>query len=454
MMINKLFSVIISLAIFTNISGQNKSNKVIVSGNIYNFHNQMQVEDISEFQELNLQSLDRTFIPDSNGKFFVSFQLSRPNYFRIGRNVLYLSPGDSLSVVLDFNAPDKAIFKGNRPSNIAANEYLKYTLFPKEGSFLEGGKNIMPTIQASIDTILAMALRKQQQLDKHKKLNWEFKRLEDVRLKADIVNSLLYIKTYYYWKYKIPKDSLTLFLKATDRILKPYVSKYLREEIDPEFLKLTVYRNLISLVLDSVSNTGKVSRVRDYLKAWNLVDKAKKHNSKVEISLLLPEVDSISNPNYKFTVAGTFKRLLSLNNGDPAVDLKIKDVKGQLVSLKSYKGKVIYIDIWATWCGPCLEELPYMDSLRNYFKNDKSIQFISLSIDDDISKWKNYLSKNKMDTDQWIIDRELLKAYNVITIPRVIILDKDFNIAAMSGESPSSKRIKKYLNDLTTKSDK
>jgi thiol-disulfide isomerase/thioredoxin len=411
----------------------------------------MQVEDISEFQELNLQSLDRTFIPDSSGKFFVSFLLSRPNYFRIGRNVMYLSPGDSMSVVLDFKAPDKAIFKGNRLSNIAANEYLESTPFPKEGSFLEGGKNIMPTIQSSIDTVLAMALRKQQQLDKYKHLNREFKRLENVRLKADIVNSLLYIKTYYYWKYKIPKDSLTIFLKEADKILKPYVFKYLQNQIDPEFLKLTVYRNLISLVLDSVENTAKVSTIRDYLKAWNLVDKVKKRTSKADISMLFSEVESINNPNYKFSVAGTFDKLLSLNNGDSAVDFKIRDINGQEVSLKSYKGKVIYIDIWATWCGPCLEELPYLDSLRDHFKNEKQIQFITLSIDDDIIKWKEYLNKKKMETDQWIIDRELLKAYSVITIPRVIILDKDFNIAAMIGESPSSKRVKKILDDLVAK---
>ena len=156
----------------------------------------------------------------------------------------------------------------------------------------------------------------------------------------------------------------------------------------------------------------------------------------------------ICKQDYRTALINTYDKKLGLTNGDQAKDLTLTNRAGKSVKLSSLKGKVIYIDIWATWCGPCIEELPHLEKLRKKFAQNKEIEFISLSIEDDKQKWKNYISKNNMQGTQMIIDRSLLNDYNVISIPRVIILNKNFTIAAMFGGLPSKTKTVDHLNKL------
>src|ERR1700753_4019857 len=133
----KIRTIILLLVVVQVASAQTKP--VTLSGKLINFSNQVQVEDMSEFQYLDVASADRLIIPDSTGKFDITFNLSGPNYFRVGRNILYLTPGDNMQVMIDKNDPNKGSFTGE---GAAANNYLRGTPFPKGGSFLEAGKKL------------------------------------------------------------------------------------------------------------------------------------------------------------------------------------------------------------------------------------------------------------------------------------------------------------------------
>src|SRR5699024_535179 len=139
------------------------------------FSNAVQVEDISEFKYLLPPTDSRMIVPDSQGNFSITFAIASPNYFRIGRNILYLSPGDSLQVFIDYNASKAAGFSGR---GSAANRYLRKTPFPKAGSFIAGGANVAPTPHATIDTILQLAARRKAALTQLKGVSSEFKKLE------------------------------------------------------------------------------------------------------------------------------------------------------------------------------------------------------------------------------------------------------------------------------------
>src|SRR5690606_9632808 len=76
---------------------------VKLTGQLVNFSNQVEVEDFSEFQYLLPPAANRLIVPDVNGKFTITFPLPAPNYFRIGRNILYLTPGDDMKVMIDKN---------------------------------------------------------------------------------------------------------------------------------------------------------------------------------------------------------------------------------------------------------------------------------------------------------------------------------------------------------------
>lgn len=427
-----------------NLNAQN----VLLSGTILNFHNQMQMEDLSEIKELSLPNLERTFIPDSAGNFSVLFHLSAPNYFRIGRNILYLSPGDTLLVTLDFMAPQKAHFSGNSAASIAANQYLEATPFPKGGSFLNAGDHIKPSIQATIDTVLVIASERKKTLDTYQYLTKEFYRNEEVRIRADIANSLYHIPTYYLWKYPVKKEAVPNFMDSVQKITNPYIIKQLNDIINPDYLKLVVFRDMIEVYQNKIPAIKKSSKIMEYIRSAELFGKLEELDNNHEMLALKPAIDSIKNTDYHSALINAYDKKLGLTNGDQAKDLTFTNQAGKSVKLSSLKGKVIYIDIWATWCGPCLEEMPHLEALRKKFTQNKDIEFISLSIEDDKQKWMNYISKYHLPGTQMIIDRSLLTDYNVISIPRVIILNRDFTIAAMFGGLPSKPKTAVFLNKL------
>lgn len=71
------------------------------------------------------------------------------------------------------------------------------------------------------------------------------------------------------------------------------------------------------------------------------------------------------------------------------------DVNGKKYRLSDFKGKAVYIDVWATWCGPCCMEIPYMEKLVKHYAKNKKIEFLSISLDENQKKWKKKLTEDK-----------------------------------------------------------
>ena len=88
-----------------NTGAQDRKNKVTLKGQLKNFTNQVEVEDLSDFQYLLPPNTERMVVPDTAGNFQISFSLQQPNYFHMGRNILYLTPGDDMQVSSDKNNP-------------------------------------------------------------------------------------------------------------------------------------------------------------------------------------------------------------------------------------------------------------------------------------------------------------------------------------------------------------
>lgn len=445
------FKLIFVLSLCINISGntyaQTEKDSVLLNGTLINFKNEIQVEDMSEMKELELPNSNRNFLPDSIGKFSIKFKLTTPNYFRLGRNILYLSPGDSLTVFINYLWPDSAIFLGNHSLE---NEYLKYTPFPKAGSFLEAGDNIKGTIQQTIDYILSAGSKRQNELDGlHNRVTTEFQILENVRIKADIVNSLGNIRTYYPDAHKLTGTSLIAFETDYRKLTEPYFKHYSTSMLNPRFLKLAVYRNVLSrLLIHTPDNLKSKRKINDWIKSSDLASQIQELKTKKEVATYASKIQEVKPVEYRKALSTTFSQLLKFGNGDIAKDFIFENINGQFYHLKEFAGKVIYIDLWATWCGPCIEELPYLDSLRELYKNNKEIIFITLSIDNNKDLWRKTLVIRKASGIQGIIDRNKLLDYMIATIPRTIIINKNFEIVNINGPLPSDRNVIKVLNDL------
>jgi len=134
---------------------------------------------------------------------------------------------------------------------------------------------------------------------------------------------------------------------------------------------------------------------------------------------------------------------------------------GGKVSLDDFIGKYVYIDVWATWCGPCKREIPYLKKLVEKY-NNKNIEFISISVDNgrgydnDENKaklgWKKMIKNKNMNWLQLYADKawnsKFIKDYGINSIPRFILIDPQGKIYNAKTHSPSSKNINKLLNEL------
>ena len=125
---------------------------------------------------------------------------------------------------------------------------------------------------------------------------------------------------------------------------------------------------------------------------------------------------------------------------------------GGKTTLESLKGKYVYIDLWATWCGPCRAEIPFLKELEKGL-HDKNIAFVSISTDSekDHEKWRTFVKEKELSGIQLYADRanmDFIKAFNVNTIPRFILIDPTGNVVDADAARPSDPKLKEQLAGL------
>ena len=120
-------------------------------------------------------------------------------------------------------------------------------------------------------------------------------------------------------------------------------------------------------------------------------------------------------------------------------------------SLDDFKGKVVYIDVWATWCPPCRQEIPFLQALENKL-HAENIEFVSISIDDNNQKWKDFVAKEGLKGVQLIADKafesQFITDYGITQIPTFIIIGKDGKIINADAPRPSDPSIESVLREL------
>ncbi|MBR6639547.1 MAG: TlpA family protein disulfide reductase [Muribaculaceae bacterium] len=131
-----------------------------------------------------------------------------------------------------------------------------------------------------------------------------------------------------------------------------------------------------------------------------------------------------------------------------ATNVQLTDVNGEKHRLSDFKGKYLYVDLWASWCGPCNMEIPYMQELERSLDNDM-VEFVAISVDEDVDSWKVALARHNMKGHQFIAPPELSIILRVRSIPRYIIFDTEGKILYPNAPRPSSgDMIKKILSEL------
>ena len=130
-------------------------------------------------------------------------------------------------------------------------------------------------------------------------------------------------------------------------------------------------------------------------------------------------------PEYTEVVQAALYKALKLQPGQPAPEFTLHDLDGQPVSLSQFKGQVVLIDFWASWCGPCIGDLPDLRRIKRKAA-DKPLVFLNLSLDTDEAAWREAVDKHEIEgvhvrADGWGAD--VAKSYQVNSLPSYYLVD-------------------------------
>ncbi|WP_312191431.1 TlpA disulfide reductase family protein [Sphingobacterium sp.] len=435
----------LQILICSNVSAQNVGHAVL-TGKIKDNRGEgaalYKPDDISAL--INYE--DSQFIPtDSAGHFYINIMLDKPRYFILGFNTLYISPHDSIHMIIDGTFPTRSKFSG-----IGGNiqEYLKENPHFKGASFLEGGDSIRRKLEDNLDYVLSAERKRNMDLKKLTNTSSSFQYMEKSRTKADVINSLISLRQYYKRMYNKKEriDSIPELLDYDTKIV-PVIKQYSADFLSKDFLGLINYRHILSTIIKYNQDNKKIGPILEWSQFNQLsseVDKAMKTNDVVVLDKLKNDIEGLSNDLYRNAVLSKLSSVSRLMKGKQATDFDFEDQDGKRRKLSEFKGRPIFIDLWATWCVPCLEQKPAFERLAKKYKNDAL--FLSISLDNDKNKWLASLKNKELVAFEGWSSFQSLSAYNVVGIPRYILIDKDFNIFNLDISADFSKVIEDYFN--------
>ncbi len=139
------------------------------------------------------------------------------------------------------------------------------------------------------------------------------------------------------------------------------------------------------------------------------------------------------------------------NTVSPPFDFE--NYAGGRVKLADLKGKYVYIDVWATWCGPCRAEIPFLKKAEEKY-HGKNIEFVSISVDvpKDYDKWKTFVKEKELGGLQLLADNnwksDFITAFSINSIPRFILIDPDGKVVDSDAMRPSNPKLIEKLDKL------
>ncbi|MVN77133.1 redoxin domain-containing protein [Hymenobacter sp. HMF4947] len=202
----------------------------------------------------------------------------------------------------------------------------------------------------------------------------------------------------------------------------------------------TAGRRLYQLATDALGD----GRVRDVAVGQYLLSKVEYEHADIR-----PLLADFRAHNHDSTIARTLRQALrahaALMSGQPAPNFTLQDASGKSVSLSDFKGRVVYLDFWATWCAPCLAEMPASLALRQKFAG-RDVVFLYVSLDSKTADWQAYVAAKHTPTpnavqlhDAAAFNGLAAKAFGVKSIPSYWLIGRDGRLVLSSPPHPSAR---------------
>jgi thiol-disulfide isomerase/thioredoxin len=406
-----------------------------------------------------------------DNKFYFAFSPEKEGFYvialdpRVSSNsyTFYFKPGDQLNVVMNEDN-SYALVGENTPENKEMARWHQF-LFPVEDKavYFKGKQSTYVDFFPLLNEKTEAAKRWKQDYRKNKTFNEAFSyyRRFDLAFMA-----LFYLGSpraahpkpadlpEYYRQLSLPE------LTATDRLLDyPHGMDLIDRYSMAMFVYMPDVRKQImgeansfnpTMMLAQVTNE-KIRGEQTLAVARNLV--SFEAFDEFERTYGGNLVTDSQKARFKAMVAAVAEN----NPGQKAIDFRFADRTGTEIALSDFKGKVVYVDVWATWCGPCRAEFPHMKKLEAEYHGNDQIVFLGVSIDAsrDKQKWLDFLDKEQLPGIQLFAgdkgNSEISAAYDIKSIPRFILVGKDGNLIYADAMRPSSNEIRTVLNNALGK---
>jgi thiol-disulfide isomerase/thioredoxin len=137
--------------------------------------------------------------------------------------------------------------------------------------------------------------------------------------------------------------------------------------------------------------------------------------------------------------------------GKTAYNFSLPDTASNIVSMKDFKGKIVFVDVWATWCGPCRAQFPFLKEIEEEYASNKDMVFVGISLDkvDAKQKWKDMIKKESLGGIQLLDDfgKGFGRKYDISAIPRFMLIDRQGRWIEIRCPKPETKdELKRYLD--------
>jgi len=399
-----LVGIVFSLLIFNQI--KTDPNQVTIRGNITN--------PIGESVIFSNQDTSYSITANEDGTFSISFVLDSATYLNFEHGVehtaMYVRPGDKIKLSIDTELFDETIkYEGSEESSFLAKLYL-----------LEEENDFFGKVFYLSNT------------EKYKGI------LEDY--KTSVINEFGKIKDSIFIKNEIAEldKSIANFISRQGKL-----SEYTKDVKNYMWETRKLGRNFnFYAAMDSL-NSEQFSNMLEVYSAEFLA----LLNRVTDADFIVKAKERIKN-----TTSNWGDRKTAIDNmpqeGEQAMDFTYPDKDGNNFSLASFKGNLVYVDVWATWCGPCKAEIPSLQKLEEEY-HGKNITFLSVSVDTDKDAWLKMIAEKQMGGVQLWADgmSKITKSYAIFGIPRFLLFSAGGNVISTNAPRPSSDEIRPLLDE-------
>lgn len=421
------------------------NNTVIITGTI--------TEPLDETASISSKDYRTSYTDslDSEATFEIEFELDAPSYMNFihGKEstAMYVRPGDSIRVNINPSEFDETIkYKGSKASSFLAAKYLLednldlrelYSL--EEPDFLTAVDQASAQMNGLLDSVGEGAFKTEQK--RVISLQWASKKLSYKKYYTNLGNGEIELSVNYFKFMEDIDINDPSFLEDNNsyNFLKTYVSSNVSTDFDHELLSN----------FDFIARTFNNQTTKDKI-AYDLLKDFIKNEVLEDGDVIMEAYKSLQSDSIKYNELNDLRiEMATFSPGRPAFDFTYPNVNGDSISLSDFVGSLVYVDVWATWCGPCKREIPHLLELEKEY-HGKNIIFLSVSVDEekDYDTWKNMLVEKEMGGVQLFASgwSKIAKDYKINGIPRFMLFDSNGNIINVRAPRPSNDGIRTLID--------